>query len=100
VNVSITKILYCIYLQLSINMLNYSQHKYGEERPMSMPSLRELERWMGTGQVSKKLGYSRQGTINLAEEGKIRAVRTGAGWIYDPDSVDMFKSRLKASKGG
>jgi len=55
---------------------------------------------MGTGQVAKKLGYSRQGTINLAEEGKIRAVKTGAGWLYDPDSVDMFKARLKASKGG
>jgi excisionase family DNA binding protein len=55
---------------------------------------------MRTGQVAKQLGYSRQGTINLAEEGKIRAVKTGAGWIYDPDSVEMFKARLKASKGG
>jgi excisionase family DNA binding protein len=65
-----------------------------------MPSFRELERWMGTGQVAKRLGYSRQGTINLAEEGKIRAVKTGAGWIYDPDSVEVFKARLKGSKGG
>jgi hypothetical protein len=55
---------------------------------------------MGTGQVVKKLGYSRQGTINLAEEGKIRAVKTGAGWLYDPDSVEMFKARPKASKSG
>jgi hypothetical protein len=65
-----------------------------------MPGLRELERWMGTGQVAKKLSYSRQGVINLAKEGKIRAVKTGAGWIYDPDSVEKFKARLKASKGG
>ncbi len=65
-----------------------------------MPTLKELERWMGTGQVAKKLGYSRQGTINLAEDGKIRAVKTGAGWLYDPYSVDNFKARLKASKGG
>jgi hypothetical protein len=79
-------------------MLSCSQHKNGEERPINMPSLRELERWLGTGQVAKRVGYSRQGTINLAEEGKIRAVKTGAGWIYDPDSVDMFKARLKASK--
>jgi hypothetical protein len=70
------------------------------ERSINMPSLRELEQWMGTGQVAKKVGYSRQGTINLAEEGKIRAVKTGAGWIYDPESVEMFKARLKASKGG
>jgi excisionase family DNA binding protein len=81
-------------------MLNFSQQIDSTERPINMPSLRELEQWMGTGQVAKYLGYSRQGTINLAEEGKIRAVKTGAGWIYDPDSVDMFKARLKASKGG
>jgi hypothetical protein len=65
-----------------------------------MPTLRELERWMGTGQVAKELGYSRQGVINLAEDGKIRAVKTGAGWIYDPDSVVLFKGRLKASNDG
>ena len=65
-----------------------------------MPSLRELERWMGTGQVSKELGYSRQGIINLAGDGRIRAVKTGAGWLYDPESVETFKARLQASKGG
>jgi hypothetical protein len=55
---------------------------------------------MGTGQVAAKLGYSRQGVINLAKDRKIRAVHTGAGWLYDPDSVEMFKARLAASKGG
>jgi excisionase family DNA binding protein len=70
------------------------------ERKVNMPSLKELERWMGTGQVAKVLGYSRQGTINLAEEGKIRAVKTGAGWLYDPDSVEVFNAKVKASKGG
>ncbi len=81
-------------------MLNYSRYRDYAERFILMPSLKELERWMGTGQVAKKLGYSRQGTINLAEEGKIRAAKTGAGWLYDPDSVEMFKARLKASKSG
>jgi excisionase family DNA binding protein len=65
-----------------------------------MPSLKELERWMGTGQVAKRLGYSRQYVINLAKERKIRAVKTGAGWLYDPDSVEIFRARLKANKGG
>lgn len=55
---------------------------------------------MGTGQVSKALGYSRQGIINLARDGRIRAVKTGAGWLYDPESVETFKARLQASKGG
>ena len=85
---------------MSTNMLNFSRYRDYTERLIYMPSLRELEHWMGTGQVAKKLGYSRQGTINLAEEGKIRAVKTGAGWLYDPDSVEIFKARLKVSKGG
>jgi hypothetical protein len=81
-------------------MLTCSHKKSDVERSIKMPTLKELERWMGTGQVSKELGYSRQGVINLAEDGKIRAVKTGAGWIYDPDSVAMFKGRLKASSDG
>ncbi len=55
-----------------------------------MPSMKELESWMSTGQVSKKLGRSRQGVINLARERRLRAVLTGAGWIYDPRSVEEF----------
>jgi excisionase family DNA binding protein len=55
-----------------------------------MPSLGELERWLGTGQVAGRLGYSRQYVINLAKEKKIRSVKTGAGWLYDPDSVEIF----------
>jgi hypothetical protein len=55
-----------------------------------LPSLKELESWMSTGQVSKQLGRSRQGVINLARERKLRAVQTGAGWIYDPASVEGF----------
>jgi hypothetical protein len=62
--------------------------------------LKELERWMGTGRVADKLGYCRQGVINLAMDRKIRAVHYGAGWSYDPDSVKMSKARLKASKSG
>jgi excisionase family DNA binding protein len=58
-----------------------------------MPSLRELERWMSTGQVANALSYSRQYVINLAKERKIRAVKTGAGWLYDPQSVEDFARR-------
>ena len=63
-----------------------------------MPSLKELERWMGTGQVANRLGYSRQYVINLAKERKIRAVKTGAGWLYDPDSIETFAAKIDASK--
>jgi hypothetical protein len=65
-----------------------------------MPSLSELEKWLSTSQVSKKLGYSRQGVINLAEARKVRAVKTAAGWLYDPDSVETFRAHLKAGKHG
>ena len=51
---------------------------------------------MSTGQVSKRLGRSRQGVINLAEEQSIRAVKTAAGWLYDPDSVKDFERRENA----
>jgi hypothetical protein len=63
-----------------------------------MPTLKELGRWMSTGQVSNKLGRSRQGVINLARDRKLRAVLTGAGWIYDPESVEDFAR--KQDKGG
>jgi hypothetical protein len=85
---------------MSTNVLNFSQYRDYAGKLIYMPSLRELERWMSTGQVAAKLGYSRQYIINLAEERKVRAVKTAAGWLYDPDSVEIFKARLKASKGG
>lgn len=64
-----------------------------------MPSLKELEGWMGTGQVAKRLGYSRQGVINLARDKKLRAVQTGAGWLYDPRSVEGFAREQTERKG-
>ncbi len=66
-----------------------------------MISLKELERWMSTGQVSKKLGRSRQGVIDLAEARRLRAVKTAAGWLYDPESVEAFAERKsKKNKEG
>ena len=44
-----------------------------------------------TGQVSTRLGWSRQGVINLAEDRRIRAVKVGGQlWIYAPESVENF----------
>jgi hypothetical protein len=60
-------------------------------RTIDMPTLREIEQWLSTGQVSKRLGRSRQGVINLAEDKSIRAVKTAAGWLYDPQSVKDFE---------
>ena len=55
---------------------------------------------MTTGQVSKKLGRSRQGVIDLAEDRRIRAVKVGgAVWIYDPNSVEEFGRKQAERKG-
>ena len=81
-------------------MLSFSHRNSDVRKRIKMPNLKELERWVGTTEAAKRIGYSRQGIINLAEDKKVRAVRTGAGWIYDPDDLDMFKARMKASKGG
>lgn len=59
-----------------------------------MPSIKELEDWMTTGQVSTRLGWSRQGVINLAEQRRLRAVKVGGQtWIYDPESVEDFADK-------
>ena len=55
---------------------------------------------MSTGQVANRLGYSRQYVIRLAEEKKLRAAKTAAGWLYDPDSVETFAAKIKATKEG
>jgi hypothetical protein len=42
----------------------------------------------------------RQGVIHLAEARKLRAVKTAAGWLYDPESVEMFaEGEAKSRKG-
>ncbi|MBA3390674.1 MAG: helix-turn-helix domain-containing protein [Rubrobacter sp.] len=55
-----------------------------------MVKLKDLENWMGVGQMSKRLGRSRQGVINLLDEGRIRSVKTQIGWLADPDDVERF----------
>jgi DNA-binding Lrp family transcriptional regulator len=58
-----------------------------------MVKLRDLENWMSIGQVSRKLGRSRQGVLNIVDEGRIRGVKTQIGWLLDPASVEEFAER-------
>ncbi len=69
-------------------------------KPIDMPTLKELEEWLSTGQVSKRLGMSRQGVMYLAEQRKVRAVKTAVGWLYDPDSVEMHAAKVRTGKEG
>ena len=59
--------------------------------------LRDLEDWYTSAQVEKRIGRSRQGVLDLAEDGRIRAVRVGKNvpgargfWAFDPESVEKF----------
>ncbi len=62
-----------------------------------MVRLKELERWLSTRDVMAVLGWSRQGVVNLATQGRVRAVKTRIGWLYDPKSVEAFAASEKKS---
>ena len=56
-----------------------------------MVRLKELEGWLSTADVMEVLGWSRQGVVNLANQGRVKAVRTRLGYLYDPKDVRRFK---------
>ncbi len=63
--------------------------------------LDELEHWLTTSAAAKRLDRSRQGAINLALDGRVRAVQIGAkaedvskpAWAFDPESVKEFVAK-------
>ncbi len=55
-----------------------------------MPTLKELERWLSTSQAKEKMGKSRQGAMWMAENKRVRAVKTAVGWLYDPEDVEKY----------
>jgi len=61
------------------------------KREVDVVRLKELEGWLSTADVMEALGWSRQGVVNLANQGRIRAVRTRIGYLYDPEDVQRFK---------
>ena len=65
-----------------------------------MPTLRELESWYTTAQAAQAAERSRQGIINAALDGRVRAVQVGrahgtgrSAWIFDPASIAEFVKR-------
>ena len=54
--------------------------------------LKELESWLTPAEAGKRLGISRQAIHkDWLPNGKLRAVRTHAGWLIDPDDVDRAR---------
>ena len=68
-----------------------------------MPSLQELEeQWITTQQAASIVQRSRQGAINLARDGRVRAVLVGRHepvgrpvWIFDKRSCEDFAAKEK-----
>ncbi len=58
-----------------------------------MVRLKELETWLTTGEAAAILGRTMQGKINLIKSGRVRGVKTRAGWLYDPKSVEDFRQK-------
>ncbi len=58
-----------------------------------MVRLKELEGWLSTADVVEALGWSRQGVVNLANQKRVRAVKTRIGYLYDPKSVEEFRKK-------
>jgi excisionase family DNA binding protein len=56
-----------------------------------MPTLKEFAGWLTTGQAASQLGKSRQGVTWLVENGRLRAVKTQAGWLIDPKAVEEYR---------
>lgn len=56
-----------------------------------MPSLKEIARWETPTQASRRIGVSKQGILYRLDQGRtFRAVRTRAGWLIEPESVDRY----------
>jgi hypothetical protein len=36
------------------------------------------------------MGKSRQGAMWMAENKRVRAVKTAVGWLYDPEDVEKY----------
>jgi len=54
----------------------------------SMPTLKEFEKWLTTQQAADRLGKTRAGIVWMAENKRIRAVRTALGWLVDYEDVE------------
>lgn len=55
-----------------------------------MPSIRQFEQWLTTGDTASRLGKSRQGIVWLLENKRLRGARTALGWLVDPADVERF----------
>jgi excisionase family DNA binding protein len=60
-----------------------------------MPTLREFEKWLTTGEAASRLGKSPQGIKWMLEARKLRGARTRLGWLIDPASVAQYEATAR-----
>jgi hypothetical protein len=58
-----------------------------------MPTIKEIEEWLTTGEVASRLGKSPQGIKWMLENRRLRGVRTKLGWLVDPKNVEELARR-------
>ncbi|MBI1850299.1 MAG: helix-turn-helix domain-containing protein [Planctomycetes bacterium] len=50
--------------------------------------------WLSPAQAGRRLNVTPQWARKLAEAGKVRAIRTSLGWLFDEADVDrLFRER-------
>jgi excisionase family DNA binding protein len=62
-----------------------------------MPTIREFEQWLTTGEAARRLGLSRQGVVWLIEARKLRAANTALGRLVDPRDVARVRRERSQS---
>ncbi len=63
-----------------------------------MPSIRQFEQWLTTGDTASRLGKSRQGIVWLLENKRLRGARTALGWLVDSVDVERFAREQEQRK--
>ncbi len=63
-----------------------------------MPTIREFEQWLTTGEAASKLGKTREGVKWMLRARRLRGAETKLGWLIDPQSVEEYASVAKALK--
>lgn len=55
-----------------------------------MPSIREFEQWLTTGEAAERLNRSIPGVKWLLERRRLAGAKTHRGWLVDPKDVERF----------
>lgn len=63
---------------------------------VSRKALNEIAQWPNTTDVARQLAVSRQWVHKLYEAGELRGVKTRAGLLLDPESIE---DRAHGSRG-